>query len=175
MNKHHITTITVCFRVLLLMLVTFIGAEAQQGLIPAEYLKIKPGVSTRADVEQLLSKKESDQDFVEYEKKHFTVSVSYSSGSCRTSPLGLPEGTVDQVHYSLAKNALKNFRSIVLKPSAFVSGESGDVVQDESYVNAEFGIRVVYDRYKKKVLHIVLTAPAAIAKKFDCSEQRVKK
>lgn len=158
-------------KTLFFILVMGVTSNGQEGLIPAKYLKIKPGVSTRADVEKLFSKKESDQTFVEYNTRDFLVSVSYSTGSCRLSPLRLPQSTVEQVHYSWGDDPEISFRSIVLKPSRFKKRQLSDVVQHKSYVNDEYGIEVTYDNDIKSVISLVLRPPQNIAEMFKCERK----
>ena len=92
-------------RVRLFLLVLFIGilsigAGAQTNLIVDEYLKIRPLVSTRKDVERTLGKKDDDRIMVKYLTDNWVVVITYSNGQCSDHvSWAFPKDAVDEVFF----------------------------------------------------------------------------
>jgi hypothetical protein len=74
---------------------------AQTSLIAEKYLKIKPAVSTREDVEKLLGKNNSKEYTVLYFIGDETIQIEYSDENCSPKPEGsmFPEWRVKAAFY----------------------------------------------------------------------------
>lgn len=158
------------FLATLVLLRFAIPCEAQSGLIPEKYLRITPGVSTRADVEKLYSKSDPKRTFVEYDTPDFSIGIQYSLGPCKLKlgVWGLPEWTVEQVYYNWPEEKRIPLRDIILDRKRFEKRQIGDVVGHDYYVNDEFGIIVVYDQKLKSVVDLGLKLSTKLKEKYTC-------
>jgi hypothetical protein len=147
--------------------------EAQSGLIPEKYLRIIPGVSTRADVERLFSKRDPKSHFVDYDTSDLLVGIQYSLGPCelKQGVWGFPEWMVEQVYINWPEGKTIRLHDIILKPKRFEKRQIGDVTVDDYYVNDEFGIIVVYDRRRKEVSSLGLKPSAKFIDKYACQKE----
>ena len=98
------------------------------------------------------------------------IDIGYSRGPCdlKLSSLGLPEWTVEKVYYSWPMEKKPSLAEILLQREQFK--KHADHTLHDTYTNDEFGIRIVHDRKRKKVLDIVLDPSAKLTEKYACSK-----
>jgi hypothetical protein len=172
----HTIFIRFCFTIIIIGL-SVASLASQTNLISEKYLKIKPVVSTRDDVEKLLAKGNLKRYNVIYQATDETISIDYSSGGCDSSnkKWGVPEWTAEKVFYVPRDEHPLRLRDVILNLSKFKRRQSGDVIVHIEYYNEDAGISVTYDKKEKIVTDITISPTLEQKKRFACVTEKLKK
>ncbi len=150
-----------------------VSTSAQTNLIAKKYLKIKPTISTRDDVEKLLGKSDPKQYTVLYQTTDSVIRITYSSGDCNTRAMawGIPEWKVERVSYVPRDEYPLRLRNVILNFSKFKKLQAGDVLVHIDYYNNEAGVTVGYDKKEKIVNEIIIYLTLEQKEHFACIEK----
>lgn len=136
-----------------------------------KWLKIKPIISTRKDVEKIFGKADDESiDSASYYKKNITIEVMYSRGNCKQykHDYDVPTDTVIEIHYFFKKDN-PNLNDLKLNSKDFQLEQEGDVGHISQYHSYKRGIIVVFHNTKYKVTSIKLAPSEEQEKTLDCS------
>jgi len=153
----------------LTMIVLFASAAfGQVSLVSEKYTLIKPGVSTRKDVEKVYGSGKSDDYFVKYNDDQATIFVTYSSEGCdsRKRAWGVPAWTVEEISFDFGENSVP-LNEIILDRSRFKKSNS-HVIGAVTYLNEDLGILIEYYAKFKTVQNITLSIGRNLRKGLAC-------
>jgi hypothetical protein len=144
--------------------------SGQAKLIADQYLRIKPSISTKADVETILGIADTTAKMATYITGDESVWVFYSSGACgekNGGPWNLPEWTVTEVSYSM-RDKIVPLSLVINQLSKFKRRREGDVLTFVKYYDDESGISVTYDTKDKRVSDVTLKLSKKQRALFQC-------
>jgi len=153
------------------------SAVAQDNAIAEPFLEIRPGISTRTEVNALFGDTKRER-YGEYSIDYFldgkSVGFTFSDGKCERLHqfAKLPEWTVQEVFYSWRNGNEPKLDEVITDRKKFVPQHLGDVADHLYYVNDEAGITVVYDETLKRVLNIELRPSKYLREKYACHERK---
>lgn len=138
-----------------------------------DWLKIKPLVSTRQDVEQMFLKGKAginNKYSIFYKTPYGGANVTYSTGDCTNGIVkewNVPEWTVIDVFYNTEDDPPK-LKNLLKELGNYKSRIAGDVASQVEYYNDERGIYINYSKNTKKVIEIFIKPTLGQRKGFDC-------
>ncbi len=154
----------------LVVVLVALATAAQAELVPSEFTRILPGVSTRTDVESKFGRSEVARHEARYSNSNYTVIFQYSRGDCRLSflNLSLPEWTVESVSFEWIDGKEPKLKDIVLDIRSFRKKQTSDVITHDTYSNVEKGISVVYDRKINGIIGVYLRPSLKVESTHQC-------
>lgn len=159
----------------MLFLVVFVSSISinAQNLIAAKYLQVKPGVSTRDDVEKILGKHYAngyDKYTAYYKAEEVVFSVYYSNGKCESEyeDWNLSEWTVERVYINVTDGHKLRLKDVILELSKFKKQYVGDVIGQIEFSNENAGISIIYFKTSKTVQDMEVTLTPEQKKNFAC-------
>ena len=144
-----------------------------QNLIAEKYLKVKPGISTREDVEKIFGKHYAngyDKYTAYYRSNEVVFSVYYSDGKCNLEydDWNLSEWTVEGVYINVTDGHELRLKDVILKLSKFKKQYVGDVIGQMEYSNENAGISIIYFKTSKTVQDMEIALTPEQKKNFAC-------
>jgi hypothetical protein len=156
--------------IFIIVVMSCMASYSQTALIPKQYLKIIPAVSTREDVEKIYGTADPKKSVVVYQVPDVVVTVLYSYGGCDLgkAPWAVPKGVVEEIAYSPREEKPLRLTDVILDRRKFTKRQAGDVIDQVEYRNSYYGIEVVYDLTEKTVTDIIIGLSARQKKRFAC-------
>jgi hypothetical protein len=158
--------------ILVVIQLTSFSTFSQANLIPNKYLKIRPGVTTRIDVEKIYGKNSSADAIIIYKWTEYNVAITYSESTCDSSdvPWAFPVGIVEEISYHPNESKPLRLRSVINDISRFKTEQTSDVITHVKYFNEKSGIFVVYDSKEKVIESIIIRPTLEQKRRFACSQ-----
>lgn len=159
---------------ILILVVCFITFGYSQNIDSLDYwLKIKPLINTRQDVEQILSDGKAginNKHSIFYKTQYGGINVSYSLGDCTNGVVkewNVPEWTVTRVFYNTEDDPPK-LKSLLKDLGDYKTRIAGDVLSQIEYYNEEKGIYINYSKNTHRVIEIVVEPTLEQEKNCSC-------
>jgi hypothetical protein len=158
----------------LFLIFASINLVRSQDIGSLEYwLKIKPFIDTKEEVEKMFSKGTATLNYkylVSYPTSYGDVSVQYSPGSCTYAvdkKVKIPEWTVIDVTYNTDDGPPK-LKKLLTALGTYKTKQEGDVIDHISYYNREKGISIIYDSNIKDVIEVHILPTPNQEKQSSC-------
>lgn len=159
--------------ILFLMFVLNNFLYSQDAVSLNDWLKIKPFISTKEEVDKMFLKGTPGLKYkylVHYKTSYGGVSVEYSSGSCTYAvdkKVKIPEWTVIKVTYYTEDGApeLKGFLTAL---GTYKTKQESDVIDHIYYYNEEKGISIIYNKNTRNIMEIHISPISKQEKQYSC-------
>lgn len=151
-------TMKILLRIITILVCAAHLVSAQESLLAEKYLKVKPTISTREDVERLYGKEPVKHFYALYETKDAIIEIEYSEGDCDTDDYkwSVPKWVVKEVDIFFKDHTKIRINDVIEKRSSFTKRQEGDVLNHIYYSNSDRSIVVIYDKQSKIVEGIIL-------------------